>query len=70
MAADYTITAQRQTQALDAQGQVAQVMVVSFQTIPEGVQGSVDVPLAQYTEDVVRSMIEARVQAIRAIHNL
>lgn len=70
MAADYTITAQRQTQSLDPQGQVTSVMVVSFQTIPEGVAGSVDVPLAQYTEDAVRSMIEARVQAIRAIHNL
>lgn len=70
MAADYLITAQRQTQNLDPQGQVQQVMVVTFQTIPEGVIGSVDVPLAQYTEDAVRSMVESRVQAIRAVHSL
>lgn len=70
MAADYTITSQRQTQNLDANGQVQQVMVVTFQTVPEGVSASVDVPLAQYTEDTVRAMIESRVQAIRAVHNL
>lgn len=70
MASDYQVTAQRQSQTLDAQGQVQQVMVVTFQTVPEGVIGSIDVPLAQYTEDAVRSLIEARVAQIRAVHSL
>lgn len=70
MASDYTVTTQRQSQTLDAQGQVQPVMVVTFQTVPEGVVGSIDVPLAQYNEDTVRSLIEARVAQIRAVHNL
>lgn len=70
VASDYTISAQRQSQTLDAQGQVQQVMVVSFQTIPEGVVGSIDVPLAQYNENTVRSLVEARVAQIRAVHSL
>lgn len=70
MASDYTITAQRQSQTLDAQGQVSQVMVVTFQTVPEGVVGSIDVPLAQYNENTVRSLVEARVAQIRAVHSL
>lgn len=70
MASDYTVTGQRQSQTLDAQGQVQQVMVVTFQTVPEGVVASLDVPLAQFNEDTVRSLIEARVAQIRAVHAL
>lgn len=70
MAADYDVVAQRQTQTLDAQGQTTSVMVVTFQTKPEGIIGSVDIPIAQYSPDTVAALVEARVQALKAVHAL
>lgn len=70
MAETFQVTAQRQTSTVDAQGNVVPVMAVSFTTYPSGVTGSVDVPLAQYDADTVRSMIEARVAQIEAVHSL
>ena len=70
MAENYTVTAQRQTSTVDAQGNVVPVMAVSFTTRPSGVSGSVDVPLAQYDAENVHNMIAARVAQIEAVHNL
>lgn len=70
MADNFQVTAQRQTNSVDAQGAVVPVMVVSFQVLPSGVTGSVDVPIAAYNADTVRSMIEARVAQIEAVHQL
>lgn len=69
MAADYTITGQRQTTALSSGGSFQDVMEVSFQTTT-GVSGKINVPLSQYSAEHVKGLIEARVERINAVNKL
>ncbi len=68
MAADYTITNQRQTSTLIG-GQFQQVMEVTFQTAT-GSTGAVYIPVGQYTADAVKQAVEARVQVLNEVHQL
>lgn len=68
MAADYTVTNQRQTTTLVG-GQFRDVMEVTFQAT-SGATGSVTIPLAQYSADTVKAAIEARVAVLNDVHSL
>jgi len=70
MAADYKVISQKQSTTINPSGGFQDVMVVTFETVPAGVQGSVSVPLAQYNAANVKSLIEARVQAINDVGNI
>jgi hypothetical protein len=67
--AKYEVINQRQTTIIDSGGQLVPVMEVKFRT-EKGVVGVVDVPIASYTVDHVRQMIEARSATIDAVHAL
>lgn len=70
MATDWVITSQRQTDILTPAGTFDPSMEVNFQTVPEGINAQVTVSLRNYTEDYVRSLIDQRVMAIKAVQNL
>lgn len=66
----WTITYQRQKNALTGGGRFAQVMEIGFTVQPSGVDASIDVPLAQYNAENVKNLIDAYVAHIDAVHNL
>lgn len=69
MAEGWKVTSQRQTKSYE-NGVFADVMEVRF-TTTHGVTGVVDIPLSQYGDtESVRQIIQGRVDAITAIHNL
>lgn len=70
MATHWQVTAQRQTDVLTPQGTFESTMEVSFQVIPEGINGMVSVPLRIYTADTVQDMIDRRVAEIKAVQGL
>lgn len=70
MAAEWTVGPQRQTDILTPQGTFDTSMEVSFTVLPEGITGQVTVPLRLYTQDYVRDLIQARVDAIKAVASL
>lgn len=70
MANNWRVTGQRQTTTLDGNSRFQEVIEVSFETIPEATAGKVLIPLPMYTEDYVRSQIDARAATMQAIHNL
>jgi hypothetical protein len=68
MADNYTVTSQRQRDAMV--GNTFQpVQEITF-TTTSGVTGSVLVPIAQYTADNVHKAIEARVKVIDEVNSL
>ena len=68
MASTWRVTGQRQTSILN-NGQFEPAMVVSYQT-SDGVNASVTVPLSQYTDANVSSLISDQVAKIAAVHAL
>lgn len=70
MAANWKVTGQRQSSTLDGNSQFRDVIEVSFETIPEQIAGKVSVPLNLYGEEYVRTLIDERVAALKAVHNL
>lgn len=70
MAADYTVTAQSQTSLINGSGALEDAMFVSFTTIPEGIAGSVVVPLSDYSPETVAAKIEPLVAKIKAVQAL
>lgn len=69
MADGWHVVSQVQRQTFGAGGQLQTVMAVTFQT-NHGVRGTVDVPLAMFTPDHVRDLIDAYVANIDGVHNL
>ena len=70
MADDYTVQHQRQLRWFDDNtNQLVDGMEVTF-AIANGQTASIRVPLAQYTPENVRHLIEARVQAMLAVAQL
>jgi hypothetical protein len=69
MAADWTITQQVQSTSLSPGGVFQDGMKISFMST-SGVPGSIFVPLAQYNPENVAELIQSRVDAINAVHNL
>lgn len=65
----YSITGQRHTTIIGDNGQLQEVMEVTFKT-STGVVSHVDIPLDQYTKDNVQSAVEARVSAIADVSTL
>lgn len=70
MANTWRVTGQRQSSTLNGNGQFVDVIEVSFETLPEQISGKVSVPLPQYGEDYVRTLIDERVAVLKAVHNL
>lgn len=70
MAATWRVTDQTEAQVLTPRGTFEHVMEVRYETMPEGISGMVQVPWRLYTEDYVRTVIEERVQAIKAVSGL
>lgn len=69
MAATYSITGQRQTQQITADGRIQDVMEITFLT-NTGVTATVRVPLAMYTAENVANTIDAFVTNIDAVSGL
>lgn len=70
MAELYTVQAQRQLRWFDENTQrLTDGMEVTF-AIADGQTGNVRVPLASYTPDNVRALIEARVAVMHAVNAL
>jgi hypothetical protein len=69
MADNYRVTGQRQTVELAGDGRFRDVIEVAFED-QHGNNGTIRVPVAQYTPDNVRQMIEARVEKMHEVHNL
>lgn len=68
MAEKWQVTGQRQTTVL-ANGSFEQAMVVTFKT-EKGVIGSVTVPMSQYTQDNVSSLIEQQAELLDGVQGL
>jgi hypothetical protein len=59
MADNYTITGQGQGQAIGPQGGLVDVWRVTFTTIPDGIQASVNIPLETWLADPAGSTAAA-----------
>jgi hypothetical protein len=70
MAAGWHITGQRQSSVLNGNGGFDDVMEISFQTDPEGISGSVKVPLRVYSDESVRNAVDELAKTMKAVHNL
>jgi hypothetical protein len=70
MATTWRTLGQRQESAITDQGAFEEVMVVSFETVPGQVKGSVTIPMRFYNADYVRDVIEDRVGNINAVGSL
>jgi len=70
MADDYTVTAQRPTTIISKAGKVTPVIEVSFDTVPEGIPGKVDVPQAGYNVQTAKKAIEDQVSVLKGVHAL
>ncbi|HLI74297.1 MAG TPA: hypothetical protein VKU86_10505 [Acidimicrobiales bacterium] len=64
----WQVVSQRQSSQL-VNGQFTEVMVVTFRT-SDGVVGDISVPLAQYSAQHVKDLIDARVAKIAEVHAL
>lgn len=67
MAVNYEVTSQQQSQNLDASGALVDVMRVNYIVIPEGVAGSVTVPLKDYGPETVAAAIEPQVALVKSV---
>jgi hypothetical protein len=70
MANDWRITGQKQETAIDGNSQFRDVIRVSFETIPEGYAGSVQIPLNMYGPEVVARAVQDRTDILKAVHQL
>lgn len=70
MAADYEVVAQQQVPVQSSAGALVDYMQVTFSTIPEGISGSVRIPLADYNAAAVAALIEPQVAEIKAVQSL
>lgn len=70
MAMDWKVIAQRSQDNLTPQGTFEPVWVITYQTIPEGVTGTLTVPNQLYSADYVQSEIDQQVAKIKEIHAL
>jgi hypothetical protein len=70
MATDWRVVSQRQTDVLTPAGTFESSMEVSFEVMPEGTSGQVVVPLRIYDVDTVASLIQQRVNSIKAVAGL
>lgn len=69
--ADYwRVVSQQQRENLTPQGTFEPTWYVTYELLPEGVQGTVVIPQRLYTEDYVRDAIEQAAAVNRAVHNL
>ena len=68
MPPSWVVVSQRQT-SINNNGQFEDAMLVTFRT-NDGVTATVTVPLSQYTDAYVKSLIDARAQAIGSVHAL
>lgn len=67
MAADYEIVSQQTSSDLSRSGALIDVIRVQFETIPEGVIGTVTVPTSIYGAAAVAAAIEPLVAEIKAV---
>lgn len=68
MADNYTVTGQRQTTVLKPNGTFQDVVEVSFETIPSGAYGTIQVPVSAYTVENVSAELARRAAAMEAVH--
>lgn len=69
MAAKWTVTRQEQREDLN-NGRFIPVMVVSFQVENDMATYSVNVPVAQYSADRVREVVQEYADRIHTVNNL
>lgn len=65
----WRIVSQQETTRPDNSGRFVSGVLVMFQT-SNGLTGSVFVPDQQYTPDVVRQLVQQRVDLMTAVHTL
>lgn len=70
MALEWHVVAQKQVDRFTPQGTFVEAFEVSYETLPERVQGSVTVDKLVYTPEHVRDLIDAEVAAIKGVQNL
>lgn len=70
MADTFKVTAQRNTTANNANGMPTQVVQVSFLTVPGGIPGLVNIPVATYSVDTARAALEAQAETLESVQNL
>lgn len=70
MATDWQITSQREMEELMPTGSFEKHMEVRFTVIPEGIDGSIKIPVRLYTEDYIRNSIDAYAARIKAVQSL
>jgi len=70
VATDYTVTTQQQTSRIAPTGGLEDVMLIGFTTIPEGVNGTVEIALQDYSAAAVAALIEPQVATIKAVQAL
>lgn len=70
MASEYNVTGQRQTTIIGDNGNLQQVVEVSFSVPDIGFKGHVDIPTSRFTKDNVKAAIEAAVSTHTDIANL
>lgn len=70
MAMEWRVTGQRQTDVLTPGGTFESSMEVNFEVFPEGTTGQIVVPIRLYTAEYVSELIQARVDAIKAVAGL
>lgn len=70
MAAGWHVVSQRSQEELTPAGNFEPVWIVTYQTDPDGVVGSVKIPVRLYTEEYVRARIDELAAVNSAIQNL
>ena len=69
MASSWRVVGQRQTSILSPSGQFEDAFVITHKT-GAGVQGSVTIPKAQYSQDNVKRLIDSEAAEVDAVHAL
>lgn len=69
MATTFKVLTQRPSSELTADGRFVDVMEITFE-IPSGTVGTIQVPLAAYTPDTVRALLEDRAAAMIGVESL
>lgn len=65
----FHVTQQTENTVVGDNGRVQRVMTISF-TAPDGISGSVNVPLATYSVQTARTAIMAHLANLQAVSNL
>lgn len=67
MATHYRVTGQRPSSRVTPGGQIDQTYEVTYETIPSGIVGRAEIPVSQYTAEVVDRILDTSAQNLERI---